>query len=119
KDPADRVDMSLNTLVPTNPNKAYNMKELIERVVDEGEFFELQPEHAKNLIIGFGYMEGSPVGFVANQPMHLAGCLDIEASRKGARFIRFCDAFNIPIVTLVDVPGFLPGSEQEHNGIIK
>ena len=119
KDAADRVDMSLNTLVPSNPNKPYNMKELIERIVDEGDFFELQPAHAKNIIIGFGYMEGLPVGFVANQPMHLAGCLDINASRKAARFIRFCDAFNIPLVTLVDVPGFLPGSDQEHNGIIK
>jgi len=119
RDPADRVDMSLNTLVPLTPNKSYDMKELIERVVDEGEFFEIQPNYAKNIIIGFGYMEGSPVGFVANQPIHLAGCLDIDASRKAARFIRFCDAFNIPLVTLVDVPGFLPGVEQEYNGIIK
>jgi propionyl-CoA carboxylase beta chain len=95
------------------------MKELIERIVDEGEFFELQPQYAKNIIIVLGYMEGHPVGFVANQPMHLAGCLDINASRKAARFIRFCDAFNIPIVTLVDVPGFLPGTNQEHSGIIK
>lgn len=119
RDPADRVDMSLNTLVPVVPNKPYDMKELIERVVDEGEFFELQPDYAKNIIIGFGYMEGRPVGFVANQPMHLAGCLDIDASRKAARFIRFCDAFNIPLVTLVDVPGFLPGVQQEYDGIIK
>ncbi|XVN42106.1 MAG: acyl-CoA carboxylase subunit beta [Candidatus Rickettsia vulgarisii] len=119
EDPADRVDMSLNTLVPSNPNKSYDMKELIERIVDEGEFFELQPDFAKNIIIGFGYMEGRSVGFVANQPLHLAGCLDINASRKAARFIRFCDAFNIPIVTLVDVPGFLPGTNQEHDGIIK
>ena len=119
KDPADRVDMSLNTLVPSHPNKPYDMKELIERIVDEGDFFELQPTHAKNIITGFGYMEGSPVGFVANQPMNLAGCLDINASRKAARFIRFCDAFNIPIITLVDVPGFLPGANQEHSGIIK
>ncbi|MFK8040570.1 MAG: acyl-CoA carboxylase subunit beta [Rickettsiaceae bacterium] len=118
-DPADRVDMSLATLVPSNPNKAYDMQELIHRIVDEGDFFELQKNFAKNIIIGFGYMEGFPVGFVANQPLHLAGCLDIEASRKSARFIRFCDAFNIPIVTLVDVPGFLPGSDQEYNGIIK
>ena len=106
RDPADRVDMSLNTLVPTIPNKSYDMKELIERIVDEGEFFEIQPDYAKNILIGFGYMEGAPVGFVANQPLHLAGCLDIDSSRKAARFIRFCDAFNIPIVTLVDVPGF-------------
>ncbi len=119
RDPADRVDMSLNTLVPTTANKSYDMKELIERIVDEGEFFELQPGYAKNIIIGFGYMEGMPVGFVANQPLHLAGCLDIDASRKAARFIRFCDAFSIPLVTLVDVPGFLPGIEQEYNGIIK
>lgn len=119
KDPADRVDMSLNTLVPASPSKSYDMKELIGRIVDEGEFFEIQAEFAKNIIIGFGYMEGRSTGFVANQPLHLAGCLDINASRKAARFIRFCDAFNIPIVTLVDVPGFLPGSEQEYNGIIK
>lgn len=119
KDPADRVNMSLNTLVPINPNKPYDMKELIESIVDEGYFFELQKDYAKNIIIGFGYMEGKAVGIVANQPMHLAGCLDINASRKAARFIRFCDAFNIPIVTLVDVPGFLPGVDQEYNGIIK
>jgi propionyl-CoA carboxylase beta chain len=119
RDPADRVDMSLNTLVPAIANKPYDMKELIARIVDENEFFEIQPNYAKNIIIGLGYMEGSPVGFVANQPLHLAGCLDIDASRKAARFIRFCDAFNIPLVTLVDVPGFLPGVEQERNGIIK
>lgn len=119
KDPADRIDMSLSTLVPKNPNKPYDMKELIERIVDEGYFFELQPDFSSNIIIGFGYMEGRAVGFVANQPMQLAGCLDINASRKAARFIRFCDAFNIPIVTLVDVPGFLPGTNQEYNGIIK
>ena len=95
------------------------MKELIERIVDEGYFFELQPDFATNIIIGFGYMEGRAVGFVANQPMQLAGCLDINASRKAARFIRFCDAFNIPLVTLVDVPGFLPGTNQEYSGIIK
>ena len=119
KDPADRIDMSLSTLVPNNPNKPYDMKELIERIVDEGYFFELQPDFATNIITGFGYMEGRAVGFVANQPMQLAGCLDINASRKAARFIRFCDAFNIPIVTLVDVPGFLPGTNQEYSGIIK
>lgn len=118
-DPADRIEMSLNTLIPNNPNKPYNMKELIELIVDEGEFFELQPDYAKNIITCFAYMEGKPVGFVANQPIHLAGCLDINASRKAARFIRFCDAFNIPIVTLVDVPGFLPGKDQEYNSIIK
>jgi propionyl-CoA carboxylase beta chain len=111
--------MSLGTLIPSNPNKPYDMKELVERIVDEGDFFEIQPNFAKNIIIGFGRMEGKTVGFVANQPMHLAGCLDINASRKAARFIRFCDAFNIPLVTFVDVPGFLPGMQQEHNGIIK
>lgn len=119
KDPADRIDMSLSTLVPNDPNKPYDMSELIERIVDEGYFFEIQEDYAQNIIIGFGYMEGKPTGFVANQPMHLAGCLDIDASRKAARFIRFCDAFNIPIITLVDVPGFLPGTDQEYNGIIK
>ena len=119
KDPADRIEMSLNTLVPLNPNKPYDMKELIELIVDEREFFELQENYAKNIITCFAYMEGSPVGIVANQPLSLAGCLDINASRKAARFIRFCDAFNIPIVTLIDVPGFLPGKEQEHNAIIK
>lgn len=118
-DPADRVEMSLNTLVPANPNKPYNIKELLFRVVDENDFFEIQPDYAKNVVIGFGRMEGHTVGFVANQPMFLAGCLDIDASRKAARFVRFCDAFNIPIVTFVDVPGFLPGTSQEHNGIIK
>lgn len=118
-DPADRVEMSLNTLVPENANKAYNIKELIERVIDEGDFFEIQPDYAKNIVIGFGRMEGFTVGFVANQPMQLAGCLDIDSSRKAARFVRFCDAFSIPIVTLVDVPGFLPGTAQEHNGVIK
>ena len=118
-DPADRVDMSLNTLVPDNPNRAYNMKELIERVVDEGDFFEIQPDYAKNILIGFARMEGNTVGIVANQPMFLAGCLDIDASRKAARFVRFCDAFSIPLVTFVDVPGFLPGTAQEHNGVIK
>lgn len=118
-DPADRVEMSLNTLVPESPNKAYNMHELIERVVDEGDFFEIQPDYAKNVIIGFARMEGRTVGFVANQPMQMAGCLDIDSSRKAARFVRFCDAFSIPIVTFVDVPGFLPGTYQEHNGVIK
>lgn len=118
-DPADRIDMSLNTLVPIVQNRAYDMKELIERIIDEGDFFELQSEYAKNIIIGFGYMSGDVVGFVANHPMHLAGCLDIAASTKAARFVRFCDAFNIPIITLVDVPGFLPGTDQEHKGIIK
>lgn len=118
-DPADRVEMSLNTLVPDNPNRPYNMKELLKRVVDEGDFFEIQPDFAKNIIVGFARMEGRTVGIVANQPMFLAGCLDIDASRKGARFVRFCDAFGIPLLTFVDVPGFLPGMAQEQNGIIK
>lgn len=118
-DPADRVDMSLTTLIPNDPNKPYDMKELITTIVDEGDFFEVQPDYAKNIIIGFGTMEGHTIGFVANQPLHLAGCLDINSSTKAARFVRFCDAFNIPIVTLVDVPGFLPGKDQEYNGIIK
>jgi propionyl-CoA carboxylase beta chain len=118
-DPADRIDMALATLVPDNPNKAYDMRELVERVVDEHDFFELQPDWAKNVLIGLARMEGHTVGIVANQPMHLAGCLDIDASRKAARFVRFCDAFGIPIISFVDVPGFLPGTSQEHGGIIK
>lgn len=119
EDAGDRVDLSLRTLVPSNPNKPYDMKELIERVVDEEDFFEIQPEYARNIIVGFGRMMGKTVGFIANQPTILAGCLDINASRKAARFVRFCDAFNIPLVTFIDVPGFLPGVDQEHNGIIK
>jgi propionyl-CoA carboxylase beta chain len=118
-DPRDRPDYSLDSLIPPNPNKPYDMKELIEKVVDEGEFFELQPAYAGNIVIGFARFNGSPVGIVANQPMVLAGCLDISSAIKGARFVRFCDAFNIPIVTFVDVPGFLPGTSQEYNGIIK
>lgn len=118
-DPIDRDDLSLDTLVPENPNKPYDMKELILKTVDEGDFFELQPDYAKNIIIGFGRMNGSTVGIVANQPMVLAGCLDIDSSKKAARFVRFCDAFEIPILTLVDVPGFMPGTTQEYGGIIK
>jgi propionyl-CoA carboxylase beta chain len=118
-DNPDRIDIALNTLVPENPNQPYNMKELIEKILDESNFLEIQPNYAKNIIIGFGRMEGSTVGIIANQPMQLAGCLDIKASEKAARFIRFCDAFNIPLITFVDVPGFLPGTDQEHNGIIK
>lgn len=118
-DPHDRVEMSLDTLVPANPNKPYDMKELIMKVVDEGDFFELQPNYAANIVIGFARMEGSTVGIVANQPMVLAGCLDINSSIKAARFVRFCDCFNIPIVTFVDVPGFMPGTSQEYGGIIK
>ncbi|MEN3976191.1 acyl-CoA carboxylase subunit beta [Emcibacter sp. SYSU 3D8] len=118
-DRADRLEMSLDTLIPDNPNKPYDMLELISKVVDEGDFMEVQPKFAGNIITGFGRMEGSTVGIVANQPMVLAGCLDIDSSRKAARFVRFCDAFNIPIVTFVDVPGFLPGTAQEYGGIIK
>jgi propionyl-CoA carboxylase beta chain len=118
-DQADRDDMSLDTLVPANPNKPYDIKELILKVVDESDFFELQPDYAANMVIGFGRMAGETVGIVANQPMVLAGCLDIDSSRKAARFVRFCDAFNIPIVTFVDVPGFLPGTAQEFGAIIK
>lgn len=118
-DPADRPDMSLDTLVPPNPNKPYDIKELIHKIADEGDFFEIQPNNAGNIVIGFARIEGHPVGIVANQPMVLAGCLDIASSIKGGRFVRFCDAFNIPIVTLVDVPGFLPGTAQEYGGIIK
>jgi len=118
-DSPDRVDISLKTLVPHNSTKPYDMKELVHTIVDEGDFFEIQPDFAQNLIVGFATMDGSTVGIVANQPMHLAGCLDINASLKGARFIRFCDAFNIPLISFVDVPGFLPGVSQEHNGIIK
>lgn len=119
EDPVDRAELSLDTLVPTNPNKPYDIKELIEKVVDEGDFFELQPDYAGNIVIGLACMEGSTVGIVANQPMVLAGCLDIASSIKAARFVRFCDCFNIPIITFVDVPGFLPGTSQEFGGIIK
>ncbi len=119
EDPVDRPEPSLDSLVPDNPNKPYDIKELILKVADDGDFFELQPDHAANIVIGFGRMAGRTVGFVANQPMVLAGCLDINSSRKAARFVRFCDCFNIPIVTFVDVPGFLPGTAQEYGGIIK
>ena len=115
----EEPDFSLDTLVPSNPNQPYDMKELIEKIVDDGEFFELQPDYAKNIVIGFARMEGRSIGIVANQPLVLAGCLDIKASIKAARFVRFCDAFNIPVVTLVDVPGFMPGTAQEYGGIIK
>jgi len=118
-DPADRKEMSLDSLIPPNPNKPYDIKELIEKVVDEGEFFEIQPDFAGNIVIGLARMDGETVGIVANQPMVLAGCLDIDSARKAGRFVRFLDAFNIPIVTFVDVPGFLPGTRQEYGGIIK
>ena len=119
EDPLDRVEASLDTLVPASPNKPYDMKELIEKTVDEGDFFELQPDFARNIITGFARMAGGSVGIVANQPMVLAGCLDIDSARKAARFVRFCDCFNIPVVTFVDVPGFLPGTAQEYGGIIE
>ena len=119
RDPADRSEPALDNLVPANPNRPYDMKELIHKVVDEADFFEIQPDFAGNILIGFARIEGSTVGIVANQSMVLAGCLDIDSSRKAARFVRFCDCFNIPILTFVDVPGFLPGTKQEYGAIIK
>ncbi len=118
-DPANRPELSLDTLAPTNANKPYDMRELITKIADEGDFFEIAPTWAKNILVGFVRLDGHPVGIVANQPMVLAGCLDIDSARKAARFVRFCDCFNIPIVTFVDVPGFLPGTAQEYGGIIK
>ena len=118
-DPWDRMEDSLDTLIPANANQPYDMHELIRKVVDEGDFFEVQPAHAGNILCGFGRIEGKTVGIIANQPMVLAGVLDINSSKKAGRFVRFCDAFEIPIVTFVDVPGFLPGTAQELNGIIK
>ena len=118
-DDIERVDMSLDTLIPDNPNKPYDMKELILKVVDEGDFFEISEMFARNIVTGFGRMAGRTVGFVANQPMVLAGVLDSDASRKAARFVRFCDCFQIPLITFVDVPGFLPGTDQEYGGLIK
>jgi propionyl-CoA carboxylase beta chain len=118
RDDVEREEKSLDTLVPDNPNKPYDIKELVLKVVDEGDFFELQEAFAKNIVTGFGRIAGRSVGFVANQPMVLAGVLDIDASRKAARFVRFCNAFGIPIVTFVDVPGFLPGTHQEYGALI-
>jgi propionyl-CoA carboxylase beta subunit len=118
-DPIDRIEPSLDTLVPSNANKPYDIKELILKVVDEGDFFEIQSAFARNIVTGFARLEGETIGLVANQPMVLAGVLDADASRKAARFVRFCDCFNIPIVTFVDVPGFLPGTAQEYGGLIK
>ncbi len=106
-------------MIPNHPNKPYDIKELIHKVVDEGDFFEIQEAFARNIVVGFARMEGRTIGIVANQPMFLAGVLDSDASRKAARFVRFCDCFNIPIVTFVDVPGFLPGTDQEYGGLIK
>ena len=118
-DEPGRLEPSLDTLVPDNPNTPYDMKELITKVADEGDFYEIQEDFAKNIITGFIRLEGQTVGVVANQPMVLAGCLDIDSSRKAARFVRFCDCFEIPILTFVDVPGFLPGTQQEYSGVIK
>ena len=118
-DPWDRVEESLDTLVPTESNVPYDIKDIIHAVADENYFFEIQEHYAKNLVIGFARLDGRPVGIVANQPSHLAGCLDIAGSVKGARFVRFCDAFNLPLITFEDVPGFLPGTNQEFGGIIK
>ena len=119
RDPWDRCEKSLDTLIPNHPNKPYDIKELIHKVVDEGDFFEIQETFARNMVVGFARMEGRTIGVVANQPMFLAGVLDSDASRKAARFVRFCDAFNIPLITFVDVPGFLPGTDQEYGGLIK
>ncbi|MBL8228679.1 MAG: acyl-CoA carboxylase subunit beta [Bryobacterales bacterium] len=118
-DPADRMDSALDTMVPENPNLPYDIKDIILRIVDDGDFLEVHEHYAKNIVVGFARMDGRPVGVVANQPAHLAGCLDINSSVKGARFVRFCDAFQIPILTLEDVPGFLPGTDQEFGGIIR
>src|SRR4029453_1266262 len=118
-DPIDRADSELDTLVPAESNQPYDIKDVIHRVVDDGYFFEVQEHFAKNIVVGFARLNGRPLGIVANQPAFLAGVLDINASVKGARFVRFCDAFNIPLVTLEDVPGFLPGTQQEYGGIIR
>ncbi len=118
-DPADRADRELDTIVPAESNQPYDIKQVIERIVDDGYFFEVHEHFARNIVVGFARMNGRPVGIVANQPAFLAGVLDIDASVKGARFVRFCDAFNIPLITLEDVPGFLPGTQQEYGGIIR
>src|SRR5713226_62871 len=118
-DPADREDRALDTIVPEASNQPYDIKDVIHRIVDDGRFFEVQEHWARNIVVGFARMEGRTIGIVANQPAYLAGCLDIDSSVKGARFVRFCDAFNIPILTFEDVPGFLPGTEQEFGGIIR
>ncbi|HAH25993.1 MAG TPA: methylmalonyl-CoA carboxyltransferase [Prolixibacteraceae bacterium] len=118
-DPENRIDVSLNQVVPVDPNKPYDIKDIIHKIIDDEHFLEVQPHYAANMVIGFARMGGKPIGMVANQPAHLAGVLDINSSTKAARFVRFCDAFNIPLVTLVDVPGFLPGTSQEFGGIIK
>ena len=119
EDPPERIEHSLDTLVPENPNTPYDMAELIHKIVDDADFFEIKPDFAKNIIVGLARMDGHPVGIIANQPMVLAGCLDINSAIKAARLVRFCDCFNIPVITLVDVPGFMPGTDQEYGGIIK
>ncbi len=119
EDPPSRIEPSLDSLVPDHPNKPYDMRELIVKIADDAEFFELKPDYAKNMLIGLVRVQGNPVGIVANQPLVLAGCLDIDSSVKAARFVRFCDSFNIPILTFVDVPGFMPGTVQEYGGIIR
>jgi acetyl-CoA carboxylase carboxyltransferase component len=119
EDDPDREDAELDTLVPDDPSKPYDMREVIARVVDDGEFFEVHQHFAKNIVCGFSRLGGFPIGVVGNQPAHLAGVLDIEASEKAARFVRTCDAFNVPLLTFTDVPGFLPGTDQEWNGIIR
>jgi propionyl-CoA carboxylase beta chain len=119
QDPTDRVDDKIDSIVPPDPMKPYDMRDLIKATVDDGVFFEVQEDWARNMVIGYARYGGRSVGIMANNPIHLAGCLDIDASIKAARFVRFCDAFNIPIVTFVDVPGFLPGTKQEYNGIIR
>jgi propionyl-CoA carboxylase beta chain len=119
EDEVHEDDAFLDTFIPDSANQPYDMHTIVEHLLDDGDFLEVQALFAQNIIVGFGRIEGHPVGIVANQPMHFAGCLDIDASEKAARFVRFCDAFNIPVITLVDVPGFLPGVDQEHNGIIR
>jgi acetyl-CoA carboxylase carboxyltransferase component len=117
-DPIDRLDDNLNEIIPENPNKPYDVKDIIHSIIDYGEFMEIHRNYAQNIVVGFARFNGMPVGIIANQPNYLAGVLDINSSRKAARFIRFCDAFNVPVVTLEDVPGFLPGTAQEYGGII-
>ncbi|PKE73475.1 methylmalonyl-CoA carboxyltransferase, partial [Macrococcoides caseolyticum] len=119
QDNINEADLELDTLIPDSPNQPYDMKDVITRIIDDGDFLEIQENYAENIIIGFGRVEGRSVGIVANQPMQFAGCLDIKASEKAARFVRTCDAFNIPILEFVDVPGFLPGTNQEYEGIIR
>ena len=119
KDPEQRADPQLDTLIPAESNKPYDIKDIISRVIDDGDFFEIAEHFARNIVVGFAHMGGEAIGIVANQPSHLAGCLDINSSTKAARFVRFCDAFQIPILTFEDVPGFLPGTEQEFGGIIR